>query len=175
MTDYKVCYCHFNPSAVSHPGIHLKPFLLYLMKTIYMGDILSEKISVNEACEKSIHIIYRQYNAIALIYSLASLTALATQAIRFLKYRHQLFDNWLYVVNLQVIPFVFTLNVLIGVLQVYNYFNGVRYQRRAITESSQFFFNKSFVFFKRGNNYAIAALVISLLYELLFLYEEFYI
>ena len=137
-----------------------------------MEDLLAEKIHIDEKAEKYILIACRQYNFIAVVFVIASMLNLTIQSLRFLRASKISFHNWINIFNFYLLPFIVIAHVLLSLAQLYYYYNGVMYQKKAIAGSDQQLFTKSFRFYKNGNNFGIAALIISLSYVIVFIYQE---
>lgn len=140
-----------------------------------MNDLLEEKIYVNEECQRLIRIVYRQYTILALLFFLTSLSATILEILRIYRFKDKVFDDSVNNFNFHIIPLIALFQIFLGIIQVYHYYNAVRFQKNAITESNQLLFNKSFLFYKRGNIFSMAVLLISLFYELVFLYQHLYL
>ena len=136
-----------------------------------MQDLLTEKVYVDGEGEKYISIACRQYNMIAVIFILTSFGNFTLQLLRFLKYSKETFHNWLNIFTFYVFPFIVVVQLCLSLAQLYYYYNGVKLQRKAIDGSDNQLFNKSFLFYKKGNSFGIVSMIIGLCYVAIFIYQ----
>ena len=137
-----------------------------------MEDLLVEEIYLNEDSKKIIHANYRLYKNIAIIFCITSVIGIFVHLLRYFRHANEVYKNWLNVFNFQVYPFIFFIQVILSLFEVYYIFNGLKYQRRSVDESDQSLFNNSFFLFAKAYRLGIIIMCIHFLYELVFFYGE---
>lgn len=137
-----------------------------------MDDKLIEKIHIDEESEKLIRFTFKQYRVMAVLWITISMAAFTVSVIRIIKYQNYPINNWLEFFNIKVYPALFFITTAASIFQLYNYYSAIKFQNRAISESDQHFFSKSFAFYKKGNLLSIVILCITLFSDLILLYQE---
>lgn len=139
-----------------------------------MQDILPEKIYVTAESERLIYSLFRQYKFIAIIYFLATTGAFVLEAVRMYKSYNSSFHGWVNIFNFRILPFIVTVQLVLGGIQVFYYYQAVRCQKKAAEHSDQKLFDRSFQNYKNGNNYAILVIFLNFLYISVFLFQDFF-
>jgi hypothetical protein len=137
-----------------------------------MEDKLSDKIHIDEKSEELIRFNFRQYQVLTVLWILFSALSFAMGITRFTRYYRSRFTDWRDIFNLQVYAYIYLAMAILGLVQLYFYFNGIRYQKKAITESDQSLFTRSFQFYKTGNFISICLISVNLFCQAIFLYQE---
>ncbi len=108
----------------------------------------------------------------AFFWLIASALSLTIGVLRFINYYDYPFSDWYEVFNYRTYNYLFSAYTIIGLFQLYNYFHGIKYQKRAIEESNQNLFTKSFQYYKNGNYLSICGIGITIMTEFIFLIQE---
>lgn len=137
-----------------------------------MDDKLTEKIYVDEESEKLIHFTFKQYRVMAFFWLIASALSLVVGVLRVINNYDYPFSNWFDVFNFKTYNYVFSAYTILGLFQLYYYFYGIKYQKRALEESNQKLFTKSFLYYKNANYLAIFGIGITIICESVFLIQE---
>ncbi|MEP6712169.1 MAG: hypothetical protein ABJA37_07135 [Ferruginibacter sp.] len=138
-----------------------------------MEDKLSEKIYFDESCESLIKQTSKQYDALALISTFYYFIMLLHQVLLYFKFRDKILANIRDTITVRILPFFILLQVLLALIQLYYYYNGINFQRKAVAESNQILFSRSFQYYKNGNVCSIFTLSMSLIYTSFYLYFDF--
>ncbi len=138
-------------------------------------DLLSESIALNERNKLLIRKAGKQYNVIAVLFTILSLLAFFIDAIRLYKYFGRDFKEWYNIFNFQVYSLVVIVYVVLICIQTYYYYKAIKMQNKAIDENEQGIFDLSFKQYVRGNSFAIASMLIYIPLEIILFYQEAFI
>ena len=137
-----------------------------------MQDLLKEKIYVDEQCEQLISIASRQYKIISVIGICLAIVSLINQGISYFKYAEQAFHKWINIFNFRIYPLMVVLQLGLVLAHLYIAYTAIGYQKNGLAESNQALFNKSFNYYRIGNNVSIIQIMIALAYQSVFLFEK---
>lgn len=137
-----------------------------------MEDKLEEKLFVDKETGKLILFTFRQYRIIALIWIIISFVSTAISAVNlYIAAGYQPVD-WTETINYKIIPWLYLLIILANAFMLYYYYNAIRSQKHAVTDSDPFLFSKSFLWYKKGNYASICGLFLNLVNDSLILYID---
>jgi hypothetical protein len=136
-----------------------------------MSDLLNQKLEITPACGIFIRKAGRQYNVIAILFTSATILGWLMAIWRFKRGLMGENNGWMYTFDYYIYPVLVILQGLCTLFQLYYYFNGVRLQNRAIAESNQLLFEKSFRHYFLGNRVSIISILINLSIEVVVVYQ----
>ncbi len=137
-----------------------------------MEDKLTEKIYLDEEAERLILITFRQYKTVAVLWILISVITTIFLLSSIIKYQNHHFSSWGEIFDFKIYPYLYFLVVLLNLVLLFYYYNAIRCQSRAVKESNQVQFSKSFSLYKKGNYASIASLSVNLFTQSIFLYQQ---
>ena len=137
-----------------------------------MNDQLSDKIYIEPSSEKLITVCYRQVQAMAIIFVCASVFSVLINITHVVKYYPVKMGFTVEGIFFKVYPFYSSVELLLGLMQIYLIYKAVRSQKKALEQSDQLLFNRSFEYYKNGNKAALAVVSMTLITELFIFYKE---
>jgi len=137
-----------------------------------MEDKLTGKIYVDEEAEKLIFSTFRQYKTVAVLWILISAVTTVFLSVSIIEHYNDHFSGWTQTFDYKIYPYMYSLVVLLNLILLFCYYNAIKCQTRAIKESDQVQFTKSFSFYKKGNYASIVSLSINLFTQSVFLYQQ---
>ncbi|MBL0181450.1 MAG: hypothetical protein IPP96_03780 [Chitinophagaceae bacterium] len=137
-----------------------------------MEDKLTEKIYVDEEAEKLILFTFKQYKAVAILWTLISVITTIFLSASIIKHRNHHFSNWVETFDFKIYPYLYFVVVLLNLALLFYYYNAIKCQTKAMSESNQVEFSKSFSLYKKGNYVSIASLFVNLFTQSIFLYQQ---
>ncbi len=137
-----------------------------------MEDIITERIVVDENCERLIRQNVIQYNYLAILFFLYSLINFILVIARLIKnnalHNNTSVNHFYYLIY----PLATLLNISLAVTSAVLHFKALRLQQSSIDQQQQYFFSKSFEYYRRGNGISIVNISLSIVMITYSLFKE---
>lgn len=137
-----------------------------------MEDIITERIVVDENCERLIRQNVIQYNYLAILFFLYSLFNFILVIARLIKnnalHNNTSVNHFYYLIY----PLATLLNISLAVTSAVLHFKALRLQQSSIDQQQQYFFSKSFEYYRRGNGISIVNISLSIVMITYILFKE---
>lgn len=134
-------------------------------------DLLNAKLEVTPACEIYIRKAGRQYNTMAVLFSLMTLAGWIGSYWRIKAGLKMEASNWMNTFNYLIYPVALIFYGILTLMQLYYYYKGIKFQNKAISDFNQPLFEKSFRFYFMGNMLSIISMVFYLCMEAVMMFE----